>query len=158
MAALDWRDEVVPSPFDAADAVAVHLFQCFEGVKTGLSEGEMLETGDGSSSRRRKERYSRGDFVSSISANHVHDGLVTSGMIRDPGIGLDNILVEDENLPSFCNQPLDLPPGHERICPLTLTLTLTMNMTLLSPHCRCCCSSPLFLFLFLFFLSFPIGL
>ena len=52
-------------------------------------------------------------FVCSIAAYHVHDSLVSPGMIFEKSIDLEDLAINDDDGPAICNHALDLPWSEE---------------------------------------------
>lgn len=59
--------------------------------------------------------YIRSNLVSRIFAYHMQNGLVSSRVVFEPPINLENVLVKNEHLPSIRNHCLNIPSGHEGI-------------------------------------------
>lgn len=57
----------------------------------------------------------RGNLIGSISANHMLDSLVTTWVILHPSIDLEDVLVDNDYMPSICDKVLDFCRGHDTV-------------------------------------------
>jgi hypothetical protein len=76
---------------------------------------QLLAAIDGAGADGLTEGDIRVDLIRGISANHVHNSLVATRMVLQPYVNLKDLLVHNDNSPSICNQPLDLPPRIQGI-------------------------------------------
>ena len=57
----------------------------------------------------------RVDFVCSVAADHVHNGLVSTWMIPEKSIHLEDLAINDNDRPAICDHALDLPSSKDNI-------------------------------------------
>lgn len=90
VASLDGGQQIVPSVVDSPDAVPVH---------------------QGEGCRRMKSI----DFVGRVPADHVQDCFVATGVVLDPCVDLEDVIVLDDDSPSLCDERSNLAACHDRV-------------------------------------------
>jgi hypothetical protein len=60
------------------------------------------------------------DFISSIPSHHMLDSFITAGMIRQPRVDLQDLIVNNDNGSSIGNESFNLTPTDNLRLPLRL--------------------------------------
>ena len=63
------------------------------------------------------------NLIRRIPPHHMLNGLVSSRMVLDPGVCLDDVLVQDEDVSALGDHGLDLTPREHGVLPTGLPLS-----------------------------------